>query len=157
MPPKSMQLEQARAAKQANVTETEPTLPEASSSVPADSPQPSTSGASFSEPTDPEIHTEDEEMYDGHSAMANYALEWVESLSRDDLLSLSVLLWYLLVGILSFKLTDAAEMIGKVLGRSDRTIASENGESPSMLTKAPSQTQCKGGINEMVCYGIARN
>ena len=118
-----MHLEKAiRAAKQAKVTETEPTLPEASSSVLADSPQPSTSGASFSEPTDPEIHTEDEEMYDGHSAMANCALEWVESLSRNDLLSLSVLLWYLLVGILSFKLTDAAEMIGKVLGRSDRTI-----------------------------------
>ena len=55
-----MQLELARAAKQAKVTETEPTLPEASSSVQADSPQPSTSGASFSEPTDPEIHTEDE-------------------------------------------------------------------------------------------------
>ena len=117
-----MQLEQARAAKQVKVTETESTLPEASSSVPADSPQPSTSDASFGEPTDPVIHTKDERIYDEHSAMANYALEWVESLSRDDLLSLSILLWYLLVGILSFKLTDAAEMIGKVLRRSDRTV-----------------------------------
>ena len=45
--------------------------------------------------------------------------EWVESLSSDDLLSLSILLRYLLV---AFKLTYAAEMIGKVLGRSDRTI-----------------------------------
>ena len=125
MPPKSkrqMQLEQARAAKQPRVTETEPSVPEVSLS---DSPQPSTSGASFSEPLDPEIHTgapEDEGIYDEHSTMVNYASEWVESLSRDDLLSLSILLWYLLVGILSFKLTYAAEVIGKVLGRSDRTI-----------------------------------
>ena len=70
MPPKSkrqMQLEQARAAKQPRVTETEPSVPEVSLS---DSPQPSTSGASFSEPLDPEIHTgapEDEGIYDEHS------------------------------------------------------------------------------------------
>ena len=95
-------------------------------------------------------------MYDGHSAMANYALEWVESLSRDDLLSLNFYCGsYLLVGILSFKLTDAAEMFGKVLGRSDRTI--REWRVTFNANKAPSQTQCKGSINEMVCYGIARN
>ena len=65
---------------------------------------------------------DEEASYDEQSAIEKYASEWVESLSRDDLLSLSILLWYLLVGILSFKLTDAAGKIGKVLGRSDRTI-----------------------------------
>ena len=63
-----------------------------------------------------------DEDYNKLGVMANYASEWVQSLSRDDLLSLSILLWHLLVGILSFKLTDAAKTIGRVLGRSDCTV-----------------------------------
>ncbi len=62
------------------------------------------------------------EEYDEVSSVHVYAQEWVESLSRDDLLSLSILLWYLLVNILEFQLTEAAKLIARVLGKSDRTI-----------------------------------
>ena len=121
MPPKSkrkIQLEQARATKLAKSSEpTEPAVSE-----PAASPQPSTSGVSFSEPAETELDPETPEEYEERSSMAHFASEWVESLSRDDLLSLSVFLWHVFVGILSFKLTDAAELIGRVIGRSDRTV-----------------------------------
>ena len=96
------------------------------SSEPATLPQqPGTSYACVSESADTEYHAEDplnEGVHDEHNVMENYASEWVESLSKDDLLSLSIVLWHLLVGILSFKLTSAAELIGRVVGRSDRTI-----------------------------------
>ena len=87
-------------------------------------PGPSTSESipTFSESKeDPTFDPEGEE-FDEESSILTYAQEWVESLSRDDLLSLSILLWYLLVGILQFQLTEAAKLIGRVLGKSDRTI-----------------------------------
>ena len=124
MPPKSkrkIQLEQARTTKLSKTAEP------VGSDLQA-SPQPSTSYAIFNQPTDTElVHENDPETpntdeYNEQYSMANYASEWVESLSRDDLFSLSILLWHLLVGILSFKIIDAAELIGRVLGRSDRTI-----------------------------------
>ena len=110
------------ATKLAKSSEPDQTTTEPAVSEPAASPQPSTSGASFSEPAETELHPETPEEYEEWSAMANFASEWVESLSRDDLLSLSVFLWHVLVGTLSFKLTDAAELIGRVIGRSDRTV-----------------------------------
>ena len=55
---------------------------------------------------DPEVL----EDFDELSTMASFASEWVESLSRDDLLSLSVLLWHVFTGILSFNITEAAEL-----------------------------------------------
>ena len=113
MPPKSkrkIQLEQARATKLAKSSEPDQTTTEPAVSEPESSPQPSTSCASFSEPAETELDSEIPEEYEERSAMANFASEWVESLSRDDLLSLSVLLWHVFVGILSFKLTDAAEL-----------------------------------------------
>ena len=121
MPPKSkrsVQLEQARdskRAKSAAIDESESTT----------SSEPSTSGACIFEPPDSILSDEDPavgEVCDERGAMSNYVLEWIASLSKDDRLSLSILLWHLLVGILSFKLTDAAEIIGRVLGRSDRTV-----------------------------------
>ena len=54
--------------------------------------------------------------------MASYASEWVESLSRDDLLSLSILLWHIFTSILSFNITDAAGLIGRAIGKSDHTV-----------------------------------
>ena len=56
------------------------------------------------------------------SAIHIHATEWVESLSRDDLLSLAILLWYLLTSILAMQITEAAKIIGRVIGRSDRTV-----------------------------------
>ena len=122
MPPKSkrsIQLEQARdnkRAKSAAIDESESTTT---------SPEPSTSGACICEPPDSILSDEDPavgEVYDERGAMSNYVLEWIASLSKEDRLSLSILLWHLFVGILSFKLTDAADIIGRVLGRSDRTV-----------------------------------
>ena len=73
--------------------------------------QPSTSSGGSAGPTssapmehDPEVA----EDCDERSTMASFASEWV-TLSRDDLLSLSILLWHLLTGILSFKITEAAD------------------------------------------------
>ena len=43
----------------------------------------------------------------------------VESCSRDDFLSVSILLCHLLLGIL----TKAAEIIGRVIGRNPRTVS----------------------------------
>ena len=41
----------------------------------------------------------EEEDFDEEVNIDTYSQEWIESLDRDDLLSLSILLWYLLVGI----------------------------------------------------------
>ena len=129
MPPKSkrkIQLEEARAAKVSKSSESFQAASQSEVSEPPLMPsQPSTSsggsaGQTSSSPMehDPEIV----EDFDERSTMASFASEWVETLSRDDLLSLSVLLWHLLTGILSFKITEAAELIGRAIGKSDRTI-----------------------------------
>ena len=64
----------------------------------------------------------EEEDFDEEVSIHTYSQEWVESLDRDDLLSLSILLWYLLVNVLQFQLTEAAKLIGNVIGKSDRTV-----------------------------------
>ena len=79
------EISQARATKLAKSSEPDQTTTEPAVSEPAASPQPSTSGASFSEPAETELHLETPEEYE---EWANFASKWVESLSRDDLLSL---------------------------------------------------------------------
>ena len=74
------------------------------------------------DPTLEEGDVEADEEYDEMSAIHIHATEWVESLSRDDLLSLAILLCYLLTGILAMQITEAAKIIGKVIGRSDRRV-----------------------------------
>ena len=48
--------------------------------------------------------------------------EWIDSLSRDDLMSLSLLLHHLIVNVLGFQLTFAAKVIGDLINKSDRTV-----------------------------------
>ena len=48
--------------------------------------------------------------------------EWVSVLSRDDLMSLSIVLNHLLVTELGFQLTEAAKTLSKVIEKSDRTV-----------------------------------
>ena len=74
------------------------------------------------DPTLEEGDVEANEEYNEKSAIHIHATEWVESLSRDDLLSLAILLWYLLTGILAMQITEAVKIIGRVIGRSDRII-----------------------------------
>ena len=91
---RKLQLEQARGAKLAKSSDSKQTMNEPAVSEPLASPQPSTSSASFSEPTDSalsELGLEIAEEFDEQSSRANYASKWVESLNKDDLLSLSVL------------------------------------------------------------------
>ena len=65
--------------------------------------------------------SEDED--DNDEAIAKYASEWVESLNWDDLQSLSIFLWNMLLNMLEYQLlTDAAKFIAKVIGRCDRTL-----------------------------------
>ena len=129
MPPRSkrkIQLEQARSQKISKGSESSQTAIEPAATEPLSaSPLPSTSDASFSEPVDSahvEIDPETPEDYNELGAMASYASEWVESLSRDDLLALSILLWHIFTSILSFNITDAAGLIGRAIGKSDRTV-----------------------------------
>ena len=57
------------------------------------------------------------------AAITEYASEWVESLNRDDLRSLSIFVWNLLLNVLEYQLlTDAAKVIAQVIGRCDRTV-----------------------------------
>ena len=51
-----------------------------------------------------------------------YAQEWIESLSKDDVVSLSIVLHSLLVFRLHFSLSDSAKLISELLGFSDRSI-----------------------------------
>ena len=82
----------------------------------------------------------EEVEYDEYSGMVDYLTDWIASLSRDDLSSVSILLWHVLVGILGLKVTYAAETIGNLLGRSDCTVRdwrttfnSNNGSFPDTL------------------------
>ena len=58
----------------------------------------------------------EDELIHGH------AKDWVNSLDRDDLMSLSLLLHYLIVNILGLQLTFAAKVIGDLVGKSERTV-----------------------------------
>ena len=51
-----------------------------------------------------------------------HAKEWIDSLSRDDVMSLSLLLHHVIVKILGFQLTFAAKVIGDLINKSDRTV-----------------------------------
>ena len=140
MPPKSkrkIQLEQARAAKQAKTTGAGPPMPELSSEPATLPQQPGTSYACVSESADTEFHAEDPLNEGVH----------------DDLLSLSVVLWHLLVGILPFKLTSAAELIGRVVGRSDRTIREWRATFNTNKGTFPDTLQGKYQRSEMVFCG----
>ena len=62
-----------------------------------------------------ETATEDELIH-GH------AKDWISSLDRDDVMSLSLVLHHLIVNILGLQLTFAAKVIGDLIGKSDRTV-----------------------------------
>ena len=101
---------------------------ESSSTVDSGHPQ-SSASATETIPTFSDYDSEDDDTFDQEEEEFNeevsihsYSQEWVELLGRDDLLSLSILLWYLLVNILQFQLTEAAKMIGTVIGKCDRTV-----------------------------------
>ena len=102
------------------------TLPESSVSDPSelsgistDDPT-ETSGASLSSPS--ESVSDKNPEFNLEEATCIYANEWVESLHRDSLQSVSMLLWYLLGGVLRYPIMDAAKLIGEVLGKGERTI-----------------------------------
>lgn len=58
--------------------------------------------SSLESDTDSPALTEDVE-YNEYSGMVGYLTDWIASLSRDDLLSVSILLWHVLVGILGLR------------------------------------------------------
>ena len=70
-----------------------------------------------SETFDPESEDLGEE-----SKIHVHAQDWIGNLSRDDLLSLTTVLYHLLVSMLNFKSTYAAKLISSVIGKNDRTI-----------------------------------
>jgi len=65
---------------------------------------------------------DNDDKVDMEAVIHGFAQEWVESLNRDDVMTLSMFLHLLLVFRLHFSLTDSAVMIGDLLGYSDRTV-----------------------------------
>ena len=66
--------------------------------------------------------TESEDDAADEVDIEEYARDWVNSLDRDDLKSLSVLLHYLLVCLLRMGVTDASKWIADLTGKCERTI-----------------------------------
>ena len=64
-----------------------------------------------------------EQEFDVTSAIQTHANEWVETLSRDDTMSLTLLVYRL-----QFPLTKAAEITAEVVGVSDRTVREWRGQ-----------------------------
>ena len=118
MPPKTkrkLQLEAARDAKRRKSEDGCTTNP--SSSHPPDDPE------SCSESDDPSFDPDRSLDSDEKKALAQtYIEEWVCALSRDDLMSLSITLHHALVDICGVKKTEAAEVIGHLINKSERTV-----------------------------------
>ena len=53
---------------------------------------------------------------------AEHIEEWVSMLHRDDIMSLSLMLHHAFVNVCKMKKTKAAEEIGKLIGKSERTV-----------------------------------
>lgn len=70
-----------------------------------------------------DVDDDDQMDFDFVAAITAFASEWVESLNWDDLRSLSIFVWNLLLNVLEYQLlTDAAKVIAQVIGRCDRTV-----------------------------------
>ena len=128
MPPKmkrQKQLEKARAAKRRK-TEGESSNSAEKQENAAEQAEGNSSADQESE--DPVVGEEEDDDdgqidFDFVAAIAEYASEWVESLNLDDLQSLSIFLWNLLLNVLEYQLlTDAAQVIAQVIGRCNRTV-----------------------------------
>ena len=70
---------------------------------------------------DEEYDPETEE-FDEESSIQTHAHEWADSLCRDDLMSLTLLLHSLLVYRLHFPLTEAAKLISEMVSVSKGTV-----------------------------------
>jgi len=75
--------------------------------------------------------------------------EWIESLDRDTLRSISILLWHLLYGKLHYPIMDAARLIGNVLGRGEML-------GKTLLLKADPISQQALSVGGLMrnCYGM---
>jgi hypothetical protein len=54
--------------------------------------------------------------------LGRFAEDWLLSLDRDNVVSLSLFLTYNLVGLMNFTLTNAADYVGIMLNKSERTV-----------------------------------
>ena len=63
---------------------------------------------------------DDEQSFDEHAATKSFTEEWVESLDRDILQSISVLLWHLLHCELHYLIMNVASLKGLILNRGER-------------------------------------
>ena len=82
--------------------------------------------------------------------------EWVSVLPRDDLMSLSFTLHRLLTSVYGVKKTDAAESIGQLIGKNERTVY-VNREKLSVTMQVASQTASKAIIRGKECFGKMRS
>lgn len=59
---------------------------------------------------------------DEEQAISLHAKEWVECLHRDDMMSLTLLLYHLLVARMHIQVSNASKLIGEMVGKSDQTV-----------------------------------
>ena len=69
-----------------------------------------------------EIFDPEHEVLDEEEAIKKHATEWVLTLSRDDLMSLCIVIFYILVHLLAMGVMDAAKIISIITGKSERTV-----------------------------------
>ena len=62
------------------------------------------------------------EVLDEDEAIKKHSTEWVLTLSRDDLMSFCIVLFYILVQLLKMGILDAAKIISIATGKGERTI-----------------------------------
>ena len=62
------------------------------------------------------------EVLDDETMIHLHCNEWIDGLHRDDLMSLTIVLHYLLVNTLHFPMTSSSQLIAELIKKSDRTV-----------------------------------
>ena len=133
MPPKSKKQrlsdEKARTAREgknkATADELAPEEPliEAMSSVPAETiPTPTSANDPESDRSDATFDCEQEATSSSQAVLEQFVEDWVMTLDRENTISLALFLTYNLVNLLNLSFTNAAEYIGIMIGKSERTV-----------------------------------
>lgn len=74
------------------------------------------------DPSDLDCDENSDDEVDISELVEEYTRDWVDGLDRDDLMSLSIALYNLLVSKLQLKKTDASKFIAELIGKGERTI-----------------------------------
>ena len=152
MPPKSKrqkQLQEAalKAREGVKRARTEESHPESASTSVNPAPTEHSSESEVETTPDPSYDPDEELSADANFILERFVEDWILTLDRDDKVSLGLFLCYHLQHLFNFTQTKAAEYVGVMLGKSDRTIRQwrhdfiESGEVPE---SKQGKYQCSG-------------